>query len=107
MFFLQYLACLCQIAACLLGSDELQELANCISWISDLVYCSVCACMQVNVFASKRTRISPPKVFSPKGGGFPVFLLLWVCSDAWIFFGRSLFAAPQTGSVRRLLQVRH
>jgi len=46
MFFLQYLACLCQIAACLLGSDELQELANCISWISDLVYCSVCACMQ-------------------------------------------------------------
>jgi hypothetical protein len=62
MFFLQYLACLCQIAACLLGSDELQELANCISWISDLVYCSVCACMQVSVFASERTRFSPPKV---------------------------------------------
>lgn len=46
MIFCQYLACLCDIAACLSGSQELAELAHCIDNIAQLIWCSVCACMQ-------------------------------------------------------------
>ncbi|DBA97993.1 TPA: hypothetical protein ACH3X3_012829 [Trebouxia sp. C0006] len=46
MVFCQYLACLCDIAACLSGSQELAEIANFIDQIAQLIWCSVCACMQ-------------------------------------------------------------
>ena len=46
MIFLQYLACICEIIACISGDDGIQSLAEIIRCIADCVYCSVCACMQ-------------------------------------------------------------
>jgi len=46
MVALQYLACICNIAACLSGSQEIAELAHCIDNIAQVVWCTVCACMQ-------------------------------------------------------------
>ncbi|CAL5222266.1 g4604 [Coccomyxa viridis] len=45
----QYLACLCDIAACLSGSQEVAELAHCTDNIAQVLWCSVCACMQTQV----------------------------------------------------------
>ncbi|KAE8709421.1 hypothetical protein F3Y22_tig00110332pilonHSYRG01479 [Hibiscus syriacus] len=46
MIILGQLACICRLLACLTGNDELQEIAEILTCISDLVYCTVCACMQ-------------------------------------------------------------
>ncbi|XP_038875430.1 uncharacterized protein LOC120067891 isoform X1 [Benincasa hispida] len=46
MLCLSQLACICSIIACLLGSEELQEASDMVSCLSNLVYCTVCACMQ-------------------------------------------------------------
>eukprot|EP00898_Chlorokybus_atmophyticus_P002106 jgi/Chlat1/2897/Chrsp2S04660 len=46
MFALQQLACICSIVACISGNDEIAQLANCIDLISDVFWCTVCACMQ-------------------------------------------------------------
>lgn len=46
MLFLNQLACICQLAACLTGDEGLQDLADAISFISDCVWCSACACFQ-------------------------------------------------------------
>ncbi|XP_008458182.2 uncharacterized protein LOC103497697 isoform X1 [Cucumis melo] len=43
---LSQLACICSIIACLLGSEELREASDLLTCLSNLVYCSVCACMQ-------------------------------------------------------------
>nr|XP_034574635.1 uncharacterized protein LOC117838641 isoform X2 [Setaria viridis] len=47
MFFLQQLACICSLVACIVGNSELSEVANIISCMSNLVYWTVCSCMQV------------------------------------------------------------
>ncbi|KAL9385414.1 hypothetical protein Peur_022424 [Populus x canadensis] len=46
MFCLQQLACICSLVACITGNDEIGDLAQMLSCLSDLVYCSVCACIQ-------------------------------------------------------------
>ena len=46
MVFFQYLACACKIAACLTDNQELDDLADIVDLIAELLYCSVCACMQ-------------------------------------------------------------
>mmetsp|Transcript_20357 Transcript_20357/g.24418 ORF Transcript_20357/g.24418 Transcript_20357/m.24418 type:complete len:284 (+) Transcript_20357:85-936(+) len=46
MVLLHQLACVLHIAACLTGNDELEQLADIFSWLADMAYCSVCACMQ-------------------------------------------------------------
>ncbi|XP_039048026.1 uncharacterized protein LOC120188683 [Hibiscus syriacus] len=46
MIILGQVACICRLLACLTGNDELQEIAEILTCISDLVYCTVCACMQ-------------------------------------------------------------
>ena len=46
MLFLQQLACICQLAACITGDDTLGQIADLISLIADLVWWTVCACMQ-------------------------------------------------------------
>ena len=46
MIFLQQLACICQLAACITGDDTLGQIADLISVIADLVWTSVCACIQ-------------------------------------------------------------
>ncbi|XP_052170955.1 uncharacterized protein LOC127787122 [Diospyros lotus] len=46
MFCLQQLACIFSLVACISGIDELQEASQILSCAADLVYCTVCACMQ-------------------------------------------------------------
>ncbi|KAK1374841.1 Proteasome subunit alpha type 5-1 family protein [Heracleum sosnowskyi] len=46
MFCLQQVACIFSIVACLVGSDELSEASQILNCAADLVYCTVCACMQ-------------------------------------------------------------
>jgi hypothetical protein len=40
MIALQYLACVCHIVACIVGSDELNQLANLIDCLADIVWCT-------------------------------------------------------------------
>ncbi|PPS00227.1 hypothetical protein GOBAR_AA20443 [Gossypium barbadense] len=47
MVILAEIACICHLVACLTGNSELEDLAEILTCISDLVYCTVCACMQV------------------------------------------------------------
>lgn len=46
MFCLQQVACIFSIVAAIVGSEELSEASQILSCLSDMVYCSVCACMQ-------------------------------------------------------------
>ncbi|KAG2375654.1 hypothetical protein LR48_Vigan401s000500 [Vigna angularis] len=46
MFFLQQLACIFSIIACIVGNSELREASQLLSCLADFVYCTVCACMQ-------------------------------------------------------------
>ncbi|KIZ01789.1 hypothetical protein MNEG_6172 [Monoraphidium neglectum] len=47
MICAQYLACICSLAACLTGSDEINDIAQVLDCIADVLWCSVCACIQV------------------------------------------------------------
>lgn len=38
MFFLQQLACICSLVACIVGNSELSEVAHIISCMSNFVY---------------------------------------------------------------------
>lgn len=46
MLFLQQLACICSLIACIVGNQELSEAAQIVRCLADMVYCTVCACMQ-------------------------------------------------------------
>lgn len=46
MFCLQQIACIFSIVAMIVGSEEVSEASQILSCLSDMVYCSVCACMQ-------------------------------------------------------------
>ncbi|KAK3434321.1 hypothetical protein EUGRSUZ_D01828 [Eucalyptus grandis] len=46
MLCLQQLACIFSIVAMIVGSEEISEASQLLNFLSDLVYCSVCACMQ-------------------------------------------------------------
>eukprot|EP00261_Vitis_vinifera_P027874 XP_010661835.1 PREDICTED: uncharacterized protein LOC100267039 isoform X3 [Vitis vinifera] len=46
MFCLQQVACIFSIVAMIVGSNEIEEASRILSCLSDIVYCSVCACMQ-------------------------------------------------------------
>ncbi|KAL8266586.1 hypothetical protein R6Q59_003930 [Mikania micrantha] len=46
MVCLQQLACIFSIIACIVGSDELNEASQLLNCLADLVFCSVCSCMQ-------------------------------------------------------------
>ncbi|KAJ9549770.1 hypothetical protein OSB04_022313 [Centaurea solstitialis] len=46
MVCLQQLACIFSIIACLLGSDELNDASQLLNCLADLVFCTVCTCMQ-------------------------------------------------------------
>lgn len=46
MIAAQYLACLCSIAACLTGSEEIGDLAQFLDCIADILWYTVCGCMQ-------------------------------------------------------------
>nr|XP_016485456.1 PREDICTED: leucine-rich repeat extensin-like protein 6 isoform X2 [Nicotiana tabacum] len=46
MFCLQQVACILSCIACITGNDELQEASRVLNCCSDMVYCTVCSCMQ-------------------------------------------------------------
>lgn len=46
MIVLEYVACICHLVACITGNNEIRMAADIIRLIADLVWCSVCACMQ-------------------------------------------------------------
>jgi len=46
MIFLQQLACVCNVIACLTSSDEIDLLADVIELLAEIVWWTVCACMQ-------------------------------------------------------------
>uniref|UniRef100_A0A166D4Y5 Rhodopsin n=1 Tax=Daucus carota subsp. sativus TaxID=79200 RepID=A0A166D4Y5_DAUCS len=46
MFCLQQVACIFSIVAMIVGSDELSEASQLLNCLADVVYCTVCACMQ-------------------------------------------------------------
>ncbi|KAG6391104.1 hypothetical protein SASPL_148853 [Salvia splendens] len=46
MFCLQQIACIFSIVAMIVGSEEISEASQILSCLSDMVYCTVCACMQ-------------------------------------------------------------
>ncbi|KAL5552023.1 hypothetical protein UlMin_002199 [Ulmus minor] len=46
MFCLQQIACIFSIVAMIVGSEEIQEASQLLSCLAELVYCTVCACMQ-------------------------------------------------------------
>jgi hypothetical protein len=37
---MQYVACICSIAACLTGSDELNDLAQVLDCVADILWCT-------------------------------------------------------------------
>ncbi|CAI0476138.1 unnamed protein product [Linum tenue] len=46
MFCLQQIACIFSIVAMIVGSEEISEASQLLSCLSDMVYCTVCACMK-------------------------------------------------------------
>ncbi|XP_076939158.1 uncharacterized protein LOC143607677 isoform X3 [Bidens hawaiensis] len=46
MVCLQQVACIFSIIACIVGSEELNEASQLLNCLADLVFCSVCSCMQ-------------------------------------------------------------
>ncbi|CAK9156743.1 unnamed protein product [Ilex paraguariensis] len=46
MFCLQQLACIFSLLACITGSEEIGEASQLLNCLSDIVYCTVCPCMQ-------------------------------------------------------------
>ncbi|GKV23153.1 hypothetical protein SLEP1_g32918 [Rubroshorea leprosula] len=46
MFCLSQIACIFSLVAMIVGSEEIQEASQLLNCLSDMVYCTVCACMQ-------------------------------------------------------------
>ena len=69
MIAAQYFACICSIAACLSGSDEINSLAQLLDLVADVLWCSVCACMQTQHHVELKGR-----------DGARVWGVCWVCS---------------------------
>ncbi|XP_072961655.1 uncharacterized protein [Typha angustifolia] len=68
MFCLQQVACIFAIVAMIVGSEELSEASQILSCLSDMVYCSVCACMQTQhkIELDKRDgKFGPPPMAVP------------------------------------------
>ncbi|TYK16647.1 PLAC8 domain-containing protein [Cucumis melo var. makuwa] len=66
MFCLQQIACIFSIVALIVGSEEIQEASQLLSCLADMVYCSVCACMQTQhkIEMDKRDGMFGPQVMA-------------------------------------------
>ncbi|KAL0688149.1 hypothetical protein Bca4012_087826 [Brassica carinata] len=80
-------ACIFSIVACIVGIDELSEASQLLSCLADMVYCTVCACMQTQhkvemdkrdgKFGPQPMAVPPPQVMSridqatPPAIGYP------------------------------------
>lgn len=47
MIALQFLACFCNILACVTDNQAIDQAADLVDLIADIVWCAVCGCMQV------------------------------------------------------------
>eukprot|EP00877_Chromochloris_zofingiensis_P000130 jgi/Chrzof1/10117/Cz04g29110.t1 len=56
MVCMQYFACICSIVACLTGSDEINDLAQLLDCVADILWCTVCGCMQTQAKAELDVR---------------------------------------------------
>ena len=56
MLCLNQLACVFRIAAMISGNDEIEQIADILDCMSDLTYCTVCACMQTQHQEQLKTR---------------------------------------------------
>ncbi|KAG2428689.1 hypothetical protein HXX76_011394 [Chlamydomonas incerta] len=63
MIALQYLSCICHILACFF--DELHQVAQFVDCLADVVWCSVCACMQTQHKAELDHRDANPHAVPP------------------------------------------
>ena len=45
-FAVSQCACCCSLAACITGSDELAQVANCLTCVADIGWCLLCGCLQ-------------------------------------------------------------
>mmetsp|Transcript_4516 Transcript_4516/g.11768 ORF Transcript_4516/g.11768 Transcript_4516/m.11768 type:complete len:242 (-) Transcript_4516:68-793(-) len=70
MVGLQFLSCFCHIAA--MFARELEEAANIIDCAADMVYCSVCACMQAQHKKQIEVRNANPQLTCPVMGDNPL-----------------------------------
>ncbi|KAK8640574.1 hypothetical protein V6N13_008326 [Hibiscus sabdariffa] len=70
MIILGQIACICRLLACLTGDEGLEDLAELLTCISDLVYCTVCACMQAQHKVEMDYRHGMP------GGGSPGVMMV-------------------------------
>jgi len=63
MLFLQYLACVVRLVACITQIQEIEDLADILDCVADVTYCTVCACMQTQVKHEFNVRdgLVPPK----------------------------------------------
>ncbi|KAI8473430.1 MAG: hypothetical protein J3K34DRAFT_410720 [Monoraphidium minutum] len=66
MIVAQYLACICSIAACLTGSQEINDAAQLLDCVADVLWCSVCSCIQTQHKVELDARDS-----ARAGGGMP------------------------------------
>ncbi|KAK2984559.1 hypothetical protein RJ640_018937 [Escallonia rubra] len=81
MFCLQQLACIFSIVAMIVGSDEISEASQILSCLADIVYCTVCACMQTQhkvemdkrdgMFGSHPMAVPPPQQMSRLDQPYP------------------------------------
>ncbi|CAN6921774.1 unnamed protein product [Brassica oleracea] len=87
MVCLSQVACIFSIVACIVGIDELSEASQLLSCLADMVYCTVCACMQTQhkvemdkrdgKFGPQPMAVPPPQVMSridqatPPAIGYP------------------------------------
>mmetsp|Transcript_19814 Transcript_19814/g.59851 ORF Transcript_19814/g.59851 Transcript_19814/m.59851 type:complete len:297 (-) Transcript_19814:591-1481(-) len=64
-FFCAYLSCICNIIACLTQIGELDLIADVVSEIAQIIWCSVCACMLTQHKAQLDLREKNPAVVRP------------------------------------------
>ncbi|KAF8379554.1 hypothetical protein HHK36_028994 [Tetracentron sinense] len=66
MFCLQQVACIFSIVAMIVGSDEISQASQILSCLADMVYCTVCACMQTQhkIEMDKRDGMFGPQVMA-------------------------------------------
>ena len=75
-FAISQCACVCGLAACILGSDELNSLSQCLYLVSDIGFTLLCGCLQAQHYhmleardaaeaAMPRTILTPPPIAGP------------------------------------------
>jgi hypothetical protein len=89
-FFCAYLSCICNIIACLTQVGEIDFLADIISEISQLIWCSVCACMLTQHKVQLDLREKNPNLVRPPANPY-------VAPPQQVMGGAPAMGMPQQG----------